>query len=249
MWHFDNDDDDEEDLLVGHDTAALTANRTFKSLYVDPLVDVLTLMNPQTPFYHETRRGVFDVDPEQTLVLLVDVKTDGAATWPRVLEQLEPLRSRGWLTRYGDGVVTRGPVTVVGTGNTPFGLLTQNSTYRDAFFDAPLESLGEEDEGGTSTSRGRKSADDNYDHTNSFYASTNFRDVIGPVSRGALREDQLRMIRGQISGAHRRGLKARYWETPSWPVGTRNKIWRILVEEGADILNVDDLYAASLSVW
>ncbi|KAK7741070.1 hypothetical protein SLS62_010928 [Diatrype stigma] len=238
------------DLYVGHDPAALTPHRTFASLYVDPLVKLLDRMNPQAaPFYHEnsdhsnsdSRRGVFDADPEQTLVLLVDVKTDGAQTWPRVLEQLEPLRARGWLTRFEDGGdgedgVRVGPVTVVGTGNTPFDVLTRNATYRDAFFDAPLGALSEV-EGG------------DYDRTNSLYASTSFKEAVGPLSRGELSDDQLRTIRVQIRNAHSSGLKARYWETPSWPIALRNKIWRILVEEGADILNVDDLYAASQSDW
>ena len=35
------------------------------------------------------------------------------------------------------------PITVVGTGNTPFDVLMQNSTYRDTFFDAPLDQMWE----------------------------------------------------------------------------------------------------------
>ncbi|KAI1496529.1 hypothetical protein F5X99DRAFT_400134 [Biscogniauxia marginata] len=242
VWFFD----DKPELYVGHDTAALQPNRTFQSLYVNPLVDILNRSNPQTIFYNDTRRGVFDADPEQTVVLLVDVKTDGAQTWPEVLTQLEPLRARNWLTYVEDGIIHKRQVTVVGTGNTPFDVLVNNSTYRDAFFDAPLGDMWEnpETDGPTPT----PSMIFKYDQTNSFYASTSLKDAVGPILIG-LSEAQLRIVRGQIKGAHRRGLKTRYWDTPSWPVDLRDKIWHTLVEEGADILNVDDLKSASRKKW
>lgn len=40
VWHFD----DEEELFVGHNTASLTHTRTFRSLYVDPIVEMLDRM-------------------------------------------------------------------------------------------------------------------------------------------------------------------------------------------------------------
>ncbi|KAI0851571.1 PLC-like phosphodiesterase [Daldinia vernicosa] len=236
--------DDDPELYVGHDEAALTPNRTFTSLYINPLVDLLNRTNPQTQFYNETRRGVFDYDPEQTVILLVDLKTDGAKTWPHVLAQLEPLRSRGWLTSFDNGVVHQRQVTVVGTGNTPLDLLAKNATYRDAFFDAPLTDMWEDPD----ASDTKSTEVPIYNDSNSFYASTSFADTIGIVL-GGFSEKQLRTIRGQIKGAHRRGLKVRYWDTPSWPVGIRNKVWRTLMEEGADILNVDDLRGASKLNW
>ncbi|KAG4411845.1 hypothetical protein IFR04_015008, partial [Cadophora malorum] len=131
------------DLLVGHNRASLSRNRTFTALYIDPLVKILENQNPQTEFYNGTNNGVFDVDPEQTLTLLIDVKTGGKETWPWILKQLEPLRERGWLTYVEGDVVHRRAVTVVGTGNTRFDILTANETYRDAFFDAPLDTMWE----------------------------------------------------------------------------------------------------------
>ncbi|KAI1135139.1 hypothetical protein F5Y05DRAFT_395757 [Hypoxylon sp. FL0543] len=241
VWLFDGD----SELYVGHDTAALTPNRTFQSLYVNPLVDLLNRTNPQTELYNDTRRGVFDYDPEQTVILLVDFKTDGAKIWPRVMAQLEPLRSRGWLTHFKDGTMNQRQVTVVGTGNTPFDLVMENSTYRDVFFDAPLSEMWEDpDLLGSASSKENAT----YDETNSFYASASFGETIGHVLTG-FSDDQIHKIRGQIRGAHRRGLKVRYWDTPGWPIGVRNNVWRTLMEEGADILNVDDLKSASRREW
>ncbi|OTA67806.1 hypothetical protein K449DRAFT_412604 [Hypoxylon sp. EC38] len=240
VWLFDDD----PELYVGHDTAALTPNRTFQSLYVNPLVDLLNRTNPRTELYNDTRRGVFDYDPEQTVILLVDFKTDGAKTWPHVLDQLEPLRSRGWLTYFEDGTVHQRQVTVVGTGNAPFDLVV-NSTYRDVFFDAPLAEMWEDPDALDLASPNETTT---YDETNSFYASTSFGETVGYVLTG-FNDDQIRKIRGQIKGAHRRGLKVRYWDTPGWPVGVRNNVWHTLMEEGADILNVDDLKSASRREW
>lgn len=225
-----------ETLLVGHETAALQPNRTFRSLYVDPLVRILERQNPSHRFYNESRRGVFDVDPAQTLALLVDVKTDGASTWREVVRELEPLRSRGWLSRFDNGKVTYGPITVVGTGNTPFDALVANSTYRDYFFDAPLDQLGDE--------KGSR-----YDSTNSYYASVSLGKSIGSAWLGELNPGQQRKLREQVEAAHKKGLKARYWDLPAWPIHVRNGVWSSLVKAGVDLLNVDDLRSASKKDW
>lgn len=223
-----------DDLLVGHDTAALQKNRTFQSLYVNPILELLESNNPSTEFYHEQRRGIFDTNPDQTLILLVDLKTNGVETWPWVLKQLEPLREKGWLSFFQDGKVTQRQVTVVGTGNTPFESVIANSTYRDAFFDAPLDKL----------------ENSTFDSTNSYYASTSFWESIGNVFfRGKPSDEQLTKIRAQIKEAHARGLHSRYWELPPWPIHIRNRIWEVLVEEGIDLLNVDDLEAATKEDW
>jgi hypothetical protein len=276
VWLFDND------LYVGHNTASLTTNRTFQSLYINPLVEILEHQNPDTRFYNESGHGVFDTNSEQSLTLLVDVKTDGATTWPLVLKQLEPLRVRGWLTFVQNGVLHPRPITVVGTGETRFDQLTANATYRDTFFDSPLDTMwsnptgrdgnsgrpappnyseeaGHAEEGNgdgspfklRSSGQGSSgtSASDEYTPLNSYYASTSFAESVGTVWWGALSNKQLQLIRGRIRGAHMKGLKVRYWDTPSWPSSLRNHIWSVLVEEGVDILNVDDLETVKKGIW
>lgn len=232
VWLFD-DPARRDNLYVGHNRAALQPKRTFQSLYIQPLVEILERQNPTTEFYNDTRRGVFDTAPDQTLTLLVDLKTDGAKTWPKVVEQLQPLRERGWLTHVANGTVHERAVTVVGTGNTPFELLTANDTYRDYFFDAPLDRLSETP----------------YDATNSYFASVSFGSTIGSAWMGKMSREQIRRIRQQVKQAHARGLKARYWDIPEWPVSTRNRIWDLLVREGVDLLNADNVKAAAKRGW
>ncbi|KAK1997058.1 hypothetical protein LX36DRAFT_88408 [Colletotrichum falcatum] len=214
------------ELFVGHNKWSLREKNTFTNLYIDPLVRILDERNANlNSSFQRVPRGIYETNPVQTMVLLVDLKTGGSETWPQVVRQLEPLRERGWLTKVVNDKIHYGPITVVGTGNTPFELVAENSTYRDTFFDAPLLKL------------------DGYDFnpTNSYYTSVSFKKAIGTVWFGDLTEAQIMKLRNQVKAAHSRGLKVRYWDLPAWPISVRNHIWDVLVREGVDILNVDDL--------
>lgn len=265
VWLFDNE------LYVGHTKSSLTSQRTLQSMYVEPLVKILERQNPTSPFQRtisQPPHGVFDTNPDQTLILLIDFKTDGAATWPVVAKQIAPLRSRGYLTYFNGQEIVPGPITVVGTGNAPFNLVTANSTYRDIFFDAPLEKLIDDespdaDQSEQHISNMKRSAGpgqgqsgmpdtitaNTFNATNSFYASVSFQKSIGFPWPFHFTKDQMDRIRTQIRVAHRNGLKVRYWSMPSWPRSLRNHIWRILAQEGVDILNVDDLVSATKGDW
>jgi hypothetical protein len=269
VWHIG------DDLFVGHSTSSLTPNRTLTSLYVDPLVALLDKQNPNTTFGDTKNHGVFDEDPNQTLVLLVDMKTHGSDTFYKVQEQLEGLRSKGYLTYFNGTHTVPGAITVVGTGNTPFDTLTANTTYRDIFFDAPLAMLYEpspislpdikveselrspteiDDYHPSSAGQGKTGllADtptSAFNSSTSYYASINFKKSIGRVWRGKLSDKQIKLIRGQIRGAKKAGLKARYWNAPSWPVSLRNHVWHVLVQEGVGMLNADDLEGAAIEDW
>jgi hypothetical protein len=269
VWLFD------EDLFVGHSTHALTKDRTFTSMYVDPLVKMLDHKNSNTTFLPTTdlnstsKIGVFDTAPQQTLVLLVDFKNNGSAIWPYVSSQINALREKGYLS-YFDGTRTHsGPITVVATGNAPFDLVVANQTYRDIFFDAPLDRLyvspsssqGQEmtqyDDANSTSPAANSSGQgtvgttpaSHFDATNSFYASTNFKNSVGRIWWGRPSAKQTALIRGQIEGAHQRGLKVRYWGAPKWPIALRNRVWWDLVGMGVDYLNGDDLVGMTKFDW
>ncbi|EPQ64874.1 Bgt-1089 [Blumeria graminis f. sp. tritici] len=219
-------------LYVGHEPLALTSARTFESLYIKPILDTLNRQNPDaSPFVPlETYNGVFDMDGGQTLYLWVDVKTDGAKTWPAVVKALEPLRSRGYLASSDDKTFRYGPVTVIGTGNTPLDLV-KSANPRNYFFDAPISALD-------------NSLSDLTYHV-SPVASAAFSTTFGGVSGSGLNEGQLALLRKHISVAHPRGIRLRYWDQPGWPYSTRNQIWRQLKGEGVDFINADDVEAAA----
>ena len=237
------------DLFVGHTEQSLTKERTLRSLYIDPIVSILSIRNtpsevvttnPIPPSTTELN-GIFETSPRTPLILLIDIKTDGDLTYPAVLDHLEPLRSRGWLTHFNGTAVIPGPVTVVGTGFTPFNLITSNRTYRDIFYDAPLEELWGDDP--------HLLTGESYTTKNSYYASVSFQAEIGNLWHGTLTPQQVLKIRGEVKGARERGLKARYWDTPAWPVGRRDHVWDVLMREDVGALNVDDLEAAKERNW
>ena len=292
----------EEELYVGHSIASLTRNRTLHALYIEPLLTILSKQNPTTPFHDGkySLNGVFDTRPDQSLVLLIDFKTPGIDLWPYVLSALAPLRERRFLTHVDGERIVQRPITVVGTGNAPFELISSKATnpYLDVFYDAPIGRMGETGEydnpgalqddsvrpGVSATndvpferkrspkdSRGRADsrismdssvaqvqdlptilptvAVDLYNPTNSFYASGSFDVIFGHLIDNQFSSKQMKILRGQVQGAHRRGLKARYWELPYWPISLRNYVWDVLVREGVDMLNVDDLKGATERDW
>ncbi|KAJ5600645.1 hypothetical protein N7450_001712 [Penicillium hetheringtonii] len=132
---------------------------------------------------------------------------------------------------------------VVVTGDAPFYRVARN-TYHDIFYDAPLDGLSLPE---STASSGHANVP--YSPQNSYYASVDFRKAIGSLPLSRLSQGQLVKLRNQIRDAHGRGLKVRYWGTPSWPVNLRNYVWRVLVREGVDMLNVDDLNAATKVDW
>ncbi|CAD6584847.1 MAG: Altered inheritance of mitochondria protein 6 [Alectoria sarmentosa] len=249
------------DLFVGHSQKSLTKERTLESLYIDPIISILS--NENTPSHVKSLNGksstntssnaanlngVFSTSPKTPLILLIDMKTDGPSTFPAVLSHLEPLRSRGLLTHFDGSTVVPGRITVVGTGNTPFSLLVANTTYRDIFYDAPLEELWGDDPTPV-TDYDNLVTGAKYNAENSYYASVSFQEEIGKLWHGMLTPQQVLTIRGQVRGAEERGLKARYWDTPAWPVGRRDHVWDVLMREGVGALNVDDLEAAKERNW
>jgi hypothetical protein len=245
-------------LYVGHSEIELTDERTLQSLYVNPLVEVLERMNSLTDTDNARPPiGVFYQDPAQTLVLMIDFKTPDL--WEHVVQQLAPLRERGFLTYWNGRIRIERPVTVVATGSAPFDLLIRNETYRDVFYDAPLAAL--EDVQGSewsarSSTLGNFLEQDNpdsspykYNPSNSYYASSSLTRAVGRLYGFSFTQPQIELIRSQVQRARDRGLVPRYWGTPRWPRGLRDEIWSVLLHKHVGVLNVDDLRAARKGTW
>jgi hypothetical protein len=265
LWQVD------DELYVAHTTAGIRQNRTLKNLYLDPLQDILNHQNRVPDFVGSVGsevNGVFSADPKQSLVLLVEFKNDPDVIWHRLSADIAPLRESNYLTYFNGTAVVPGPVTIVASGNAPFHRVVENATYRDIFYDAPLELMSSqpprskssnsstytEDPSGTNVDdddqfSSRPQNPDVYSPANSYFASASFIKSVGYPWHSSLSQVQLDHIRKQIRGAHSRGLKVRYWGIPVWPVGLRNYIWRVLVREGVDYLSIDALDAAIKEDW
>ncbi len=147
-----------------------------------------------------------------------------------ILETLAPLREKGYLTTFSNGTLIKSAVTVIGTGNSPLDDVLALSP-RDYFFDAPLAEL--------------PTTETLWNATISPVASTDYEVAVGWNGIGNISEAQLTNLTQFVNDAHERGIAARYWDTPGWPIQARNNVWKQLADAGADWLNADDLEAAS----
>ena len=239
----------QNDLCVGHTRKSLKRDRTLNSLYLDPLLAILNAMNAPSNLSSSSSpnaradntttipAGVFETFPAQAITLLIDLKTASASTFPTVLAALQPLLQQNYLTTWtAERGLIPGPITVVGTGNTNFtsAILAPINTHpRLIFFDAPLATLGALDP--------TDDQNDEYNTTNSFYASVSYAANIGKPLLGFMTPGQVMKVRREIEAAREKGLRSRYWDTPSWPQGVRRGVWDVLVREGVGVLSVDDL--------
>ena len=138
----------------------------------------------------------------------------------------------GYLTTATNGAVELSAVVVVGTGNSPLELVKELNP-RDYFFDAPLTRLTD------------PSLNTTWDPSLSPLASDDYEVAVGWNGIGNISDVQLANITRFVGDAHSRGIRARFWDTPGWPIHARDNVWRVLLENGADWLNADDLEAAA----
>lgn len=259
----------DDELYIGHDLRSIDRNKSFRHMYLNPLLEILEqeLIPGTSKMPSSTTPFIFHRQPNQTMVLLVDLKNGGLESFQRLHQDIEALRAKRYLTYYNGEERINGAVTVVVSGReAPFDAILANSTHRDIFYDAPLERLWQPprlplpdtDERTSVMDYGSAMADgpqpaatphEPFDTSNSFYASVSFRSTAGYVWRGHLSPRQMRVIRGQIKGARSRGLKIRYWDTPAWPIELRNHIWHVLIKEGVDVLSVDDVEGCAMASW
>lgn len=191
-----------------------------------------------------TWRGIFSLAPQQTLVLLIDHKTSGPETFAELHRQLQPLRDLDYLTYWNGTDRVMRQLTIVASGNAAFhSITTLDPTHRDIFWDAKLEQL-------------TSAADDfdvepvvyKYNPSNSYVASTEFRNArfyIWPngTAPGADTPRLKDIAATQFEQAKARGLLARYYDTPAEPPNLRDIVWRVLVESGVGLMNMDDMGA------
>lgn len=248
------DPDHSNDLLVGHIVSALHPARTLKNMFIDPIISILDAINTNTT---SAASGLFETSPNTTLVLLIDFKQSPGTLWPLLQSHLNPLRERGYLQYWNETTQTLslGPVTIIGSGsiNQNYSLVQSSSTntHHDVFLDAPLLALSE-----VMAMDGPSP----FNTSNSYYASSSLNPALGVTrfkpsllstpENDVLTVHQTDDLRRQTQTAQNLGLKVRYWETPAWPVGTRNAVWDTLVRRvGVDVLNVDDVWGAARWEW
>jgi hypothetical protein len=188
------------ELLVAHEASQLDPTRTLRVLYLDPLRQAV-------------QAGAMGDDP---LLLLIDVKTEAAATYQLIDEQLGDYSDM--LTSFEAGDAIPGAVTAVISGNRDRATMEAQG-LRFAAMDGRIEDLGS----GASLA------------LIPLISDAWFRDFVW-LGSGSMPADERATLDAHVQKAHQEGRRLRFWGGPD-----TLDAWGTQLEAGVDLINTDDL--------
>ena len=192
-----------EELYVAHFFFQIRPGRTLESLYLEPLRE-------------RARRFDGRIFPDaETFYLWIDFKTEPQATYAALRPLLE--KYSDILTRYENGTMIPGAVTVILTGSANLGLI-RNETVRYAGVDGGLVALDSDVPAHLIPAVG----------INWRQQFPHFTGELSPAEREKLAE--------HVRQANERGRKLRYWNAPD-----DEAFWGILYDAGVHLINTGRL--------
>ncbi len=199
------------ELLVAHDREDVQSGRTLQSLYLEPLRQIVK------------RNGgaVYPGDPD-TFTLLIDVKSDPAATYLALHRALR--RHQQILTRFTPSGIDEGAVTVIVSGNRPREIM-ERQKVRYAAYDGRLSDLGV-----TTDASLIPLISDNWTRHFTWQG-------IGPMP-----EAEHAKLQAIVQTAHANDQRVRFWATPETSP-QREAVWAELLAAQVDYINTDHLEA------
>jgi hypothetical protein len=195
-----------DELLIGHTLAELRPGRTLTSLYLEPLAKRCA------------DRDGWVCDSARTVTLLIDFKTDGAATYPVLAATLARFKQLFEPRIKGPGQPPRPPVLAIISGNRPIEMIAGDKD-RLCSVDGRLPDL-----------EGEQPAD--LIPLVSDAWSSQFR----WQGEGPMPPEQRRKLRDYAAAAHAQGRRLRFWGAPD-----AESVWAELYDAGVDLLGADDL--------
>ena len=195
-------------LLVSHDAKDVKAGRTLEALYLAPLRERVRANGGR----------VYRGGP--TIVLLVDVKTEAETTYAALDALLKTYAEM--LTRFVDGAVKPGAITVIVSGNRARATMAAQGV-RYAALDGRIEDLA--------VPSGKSSGPELIP-----LVSDNWAKVFGGKWTGPLSPAMAAKLKTLVESAHARGQIIRFWNTPDTP-----EVWGALSKAGVDLINTDRL--------
>ncbi|MBG6218214.1 hypothetical protein IWX75_002695 [Arthrobacter sp. CAN_A6] len=198
------------ELLVAHDLEDVTAGVTLESLYLDPLDDLV-----------DGRAGSVYPGWDGEFQLLVDIKGDAEQTYAALETELDEHRSL--LTRFSNGKVKPGAVSVVVSGNRPLATMTADQ-QRSSFYDGRASDLGSALPSSLMP-----------------LISSNWNQLFTWQGVGEMPPPERGKLRAYLATAHEQDARVRFWATPDLPGAAREALWSELADAGVDHINTDDL--------
>lgn len=191
-------------LLVAHNLSDVAAERTLERLYLSPLQEIV----------RQNEGRVYRDGP--TVILLVDIKSNGKATYA-VLSEL--------LTKYApvisemrDGEYTEKAIKVVISGNRAMEEI-EKSNPRLAGVDGRVADL-----------------DSIQSATLLPLISDNWTNQFSYRGTGSMPDAERKKLRDMVDRAHARGRRIRFWATAESP-----ELWSELKAAGVDLIGTDEL--------
>lgn len=200
------------ELLVAHDLEDATPGVTLESLYLDPL-DELVRNQGHSVYPHWD--GSFQ--------LLIDIKSEGEATYAAIEQELAEHRSI--MSPYSNGTTKSGPVTAIISGNRPLATM-EAQDKRFGFYDGRSADL-------TSGKPAELMP----------LVSDNWTKLFSWQGVGPMPEAERAKLQAYVAEAHTQGYRVRFWATPDQPGAARDAVWNELFDAGVDHINTDDLEA------
>ncbi len=192
------------DLMVGHSRFELREDRTLTALYLAPLAKRVSENDGQV--YRAAKR----------FILLIDFKSNGAASLEVLRKQLKPYLHM--LTRYENGKIHLGAVTIIISGSRPVAEVAALKT-RYVFIDGRFADLQE------------KTRSDLVPLVSAPWNGTFSWQGYGDISA-----KELQRLRAIIKAAHEQDKLVRFWAVPH-----SENLWQVFYNEGIDLINADDL--------
>ena len=208
----------EGQLWVAHDRKDLKPERTLKSLYLEPLAERV-----------RNRVGIF-ADPQARLMLLVDVKGQGAEVYQRLKTELAPYAPM--LTRFRDTGVVTGAVTVVLSGDRAWDLARADRD-RWCALDGRMSDLTNAAPAGVAGSSTPPAS-------LVPLVSESWRTLFRWDGDGEMSASDKARLKGLVSQAHAQGRKIRFWALPDRP-----EAWKVCRDAGVDLIKTDKIPALS----
>lgn len=198
------------ELRVAHDRQDVEPGRTLQSLYLDPLAERV-----------RANRGSVYAKWRGRFQLLIDIKSDGPATYAAIHQALRQYPSM--ITKWTNGNQRDGAVEAVISGNRPRAdMLEQRVRY--AGYDGRIDDL-----------------DGDLPATFMPLVSANWEEQFRWRGVGPMPDAERARLHRIVSTAHDAGYRVRFWATPDSTGPARTAVWRELLVADVDQINTDDL--------
>ena len=192
-------------LIVSHVRPFFKKEKTLETLYLKPLYDSISKHN-----------GNVYINYKQPVLLLIDIKSNAVKTYTALEQLLDKYKTV--LTKYENGNIINGAVTIIITGNKPYDVI-KNENTRFAFIDDNLMNINTDK--GTSVF---------------LMASTKYSKLLKWKGKGEIPKEQKQKLIDLVNKAHQQGKKVRLWASPENTV-----VWEELLNCGVDLINTDEL--------